>query len=938
MRAKPTDVTGNVGETEVAAKFERLGWGVASNPKHDLGTDLWLMARDKRLFDLGLVVGAQVKSGPSWFRKKKQKRDQSGVVLGWWFTDKDREHVDAWLAHSLPHVIVLHNLDTQVSYWVHVTDDAVKGTGKGAKVLVPIGNTIDEAHRDELLGVAASRRTRGAWEGSAWTGATTIPPASLLRHALSVPRLVAPHLNADHSAPVTPAEAVAMLVQGRLSDLHRRSEQHETIPSLEEAVGSSDWDWRFVGALGERLTAGEHRALADAAADAPDPARRTAAAVVTAATMLEDGLADEALAVLDAALEPDNAAPVDHAWLIVQKARACVEVGRLEEARDLAAQAQSIGATSAQDLTATALAGVAALILFNSAGIARPDVAAVITGADTTAAWWRTQTVSRGLTALTERMYQEWSHDTTVRWTVGDTASSQLLSASLTASYAGDQSTWRHLTGLLAQDGLLRLDRDADPQRAREELETLRLSGSVEEIKQAVRWLGDNGPAEAVTLAAARIDLDTATHTTAPASLTLLERGGDLADQLTADRSVQWLLAALDELATGNEQAAFVQRTRPSYLVDMRLIDTLAGIVPASSEAVQRAVVDRIATLPPQPDQSIATCWARSVHALPDCSWTTAAARRAGAAADSHHAALRTPLLGLAARHDPDIRQRLLDDAASGDLDALGALGDVRALPQDVICVLVEALSGHVRAQIQDAANGLHRGGGHDHGRALVLLNAWHPELADWDPLLELIADPHVATQHKRGAMRDLANGATRLPDGPRSALLKSAQAAAAQPPPSFTGLLGENKDNTGLAAELVAALADKEESPDLELLPALLAGNTDARRSAARIAQRLRGPDNMVALLVLAADQDPGVRTAAAFGLAKLVAAGEGGTAALAATRRAADDPGRPVPEAIAVALTSEPSVQAEAEALLDVLRRHRSARVRQAAAAVAR
>jgi len=618
MRASSTEVTGNIGETEVAAKFERLGWGVAPNPRHDLGTDLWLMARDRRLFDLGLVVGAQVKSGPSWFTKRKQKRNAAGVLLGWWFTDSDREHVDAWLAHGLPHLIVLHELDGQISYWAHVTNDAVKSTGKGAKIFVPIGNTVDEAHRDELLRVGASRKAGGAWEGSAWAGAATIPHSDWLRHALIVPRLIAPHPNADHSAPVTPVQAVAMLVQGRLTDLEDRSKQHAEVPSLKEAAGSSQWDWRFVGAMGARLTAGDPRALVNAASNAPDPARRTAAAVAAAAAMLEDGLADDALTVLDAALQPDDAGPVDHAWLVVQKARACVEVGRLEEARDLAARAQSVGATSAADVTATELAGVAALVLFNTADIGQADVAAVITGADTTVAWWRTQTTANGLSALTERMYQEWSHDSTVRWTVDDPVRSPLLSAALTASYAGGQSTWRYLSSLLAQDGLLRRSRDDDPQQAREELEALRLSGNADELKHAVRWMADNGPSQAIPLAAAHVDLARTTRTTAPASLALLEWGGDLLDEATANRSARWLLGALDDLAALGDLTAFVRRTSPSYLVAMRLLETLAGVVPAATPAVRRAVTDHIAALPPQTDQMIATSWARNVRALPD--------------------------------------------------------------------------------------------------------------------------------------------------------------------------------------------------------------------------------------------------------------------------------------------------------------------------------
>lgn len=461
MRASSRDVTGNVGETEVTAKFERLGWGVAPNPRHDLGTDLWLMARDKRLFDLGLVVGAQVKSGRSWF--SKEHHNESGAVDGWWFRDADGEHMDAWLTHGLPHLVVLHDLDTQISYWVHVTEDAVVRTGKGAKIHVPATNTVDEEHREELFRVAASTKPGGAWEGSAWTGAAAVPPSALLRHALVVPRLIAPHPNAGHAAAVTAVQAVSLLVQARLRDLWEAHDKYEEVPTIEDASRSDDWNWRLVGALGRRVTADEHEALVAVVEDAPDSARRAAATVAAAATLLEKGLADEALTLLDAALARDDADPVDYAWLSVQNARACREVGRRDEARDLAASVQVISVTHRGDLTATALAGVAASMLFDTSAWELQDLASAITGADTTAAWWRAQTTSRALTALTERTFYAWALDTTVRIAASDVANDQLLSAALTASFLGDHGAWRHLTSLLGCDGLLRTERHTNP-------------------------------------------------------------------------------------------------------------------------------------------------------------------------------------------------------------------------------------------------------------------------------------------------------------------------------------------------------------------------------------------------------------------------------------------------------------------------------------------
>jgi hypothetical protein len=179
MRSSRKMQIGGAGASEVTAAFELLGWGTVENTRHDLGTDLYVCARDERLFDLGLLVGVQVKTGEitgarrsRYFRE--EVRDPDGAVSGWWFRDDDRSHIDAWLSHGLPHLIVLHDLTSRTSYWEHVTSETVVPTGKGAKVLVQKANTIDDAHQDALLKVAATVRAGVAWEGSAWIGAAAM--------------------------------------------------------------------------------------------------------------------------------------------------------------------------------------------------------------------------------------------------------------------------------------------------------------------------------------------------------------------------------------------------------------------------------------------------------------------------------------------------------------------------------------------------------------------------------------------------------------------------------------------------------------------------------------------------------------------------------------------------------------------------------------------
>lgn len=928
MRASPQEQAGGTGASEVSAAFERLGWGVAENARHDLGTDLFVMARDQRLFDLGLIVGVQVKAGPSYFREPDH--DSSGSLLGWWFRDNDRSHIDAWLSHGLPHVLVLHDLQTRLSYWVHITQEVVVATGQGAKVRVPLAQTIQEEHRAALMAVAATPRPRVAWEGTAWSGLAALAPRDRLRHALLVPRLVAPHPNTGYNTIIAPDQAVALLVQARVDDLAEFASRHEHVPTIAEAATSPEWAWRFVGALGAHITTGDLSALLELDESSPTTAGSTAWTITVAAGLLEEARADEALVVLEAALARDRAEPVDQAWLTVQHARACAEIGRLDEARQDAVRAQAIQLTSPNDVTATAIAGVAAALLFNTSGWGQQDVADLITGTDTTASWWRTQTVSSGLAALASRTYRSWARDTAVTLGGGDPVNNQLIAASLTANYVGDHQAWRNLSALLGQSALMQLSRDSEQNKVRSQLEILRLAGDDKALGLAVRRVAADGPAVAITLEAANVSLPTSTRTTARADLVLLQYGGDLIDRATADTFVGWLLPAL------TDPSLFVSRTSPSYLLVGQLLDSLASVVPAASPSIQREVSDRVVTLPPQDDQFLATAWARVVSGLPEGVWNAGSAEQLQRVLEEHHAALRLPLMGVVARHDTSAMAELIEEAGTGALGALAATGDVRLLPTTVAATLVMRLNEQANRRISEAHRGSYGLGGHDVGHALALLNAWHPHAAAWDPLLELLGDRVVSGSHKLGALGVLAGLSDRLPEDVRARLRPIARSLVEHPAPAHFSFFGEDKGIVGAAAHLSSALGDLEDDVSAEQLVGLLGGNSEDRRWGARIARRMARPEDTGILLVLAQDVESEIRASAAAGLAALVAAGRGGAMAQAGLARCVRDPGVRVVSHVVTALAEAPNLSPASKDALRHLAYHHSAFVRTTATQV--
>nr|WP_246222597.1 DUF4365 domain-containing protein [Phytoactinopolyspora limicola] len=904
---------------EVSAAFVRLGWGSAANDRHDLGTDLFLAVRDERLFDLGLVVGAQVKAGATYFNEPAYESER---LRGWWFRDSDSKHIDAWLSHALPHLIVLHDLESRTSYWQHVTEDAVTRTGKGAKVLVPVENTVDESNRHALLAVAATARPVVALEGSAWTGSESVLPRDLLRYALIVPRLVAPHPNAGRRKGLVVEQAIAMLVLARVRALREIIEDDDDVPSLDEAADSRSWAWRLVGRLYRRLVSGDKDLLLPLIDEAPDAATRAAATVVAVEGLLEEGDADYALMVLEATLALDEASPVDYAWLRLQHARACAEIGRVDDARATAIDIQQIRVTHPEDVTASAIAGAAAVLLFNVSAWRTKDVADVITGMDTAANWWRTQKLAWGLGAQADRAFTAWSRDSSISLIGGDDARNNLLSASVLASYLGDHGGWRDSSGLLGKYILQGLDRDSDPEYFREGLDVLRWAGDAKALARAVTRIVADGPAAAVTAAASDIDLERSTRTTAPTNLALLGHGGDVLDEAAADRSIDWVMATL------KTPESFVERTSPTYRVELKLIDTLAGIVLAASPAARSAVVEFLVALSGQ-DQSCATSWARVVGALPDDAWNGSTAVLAGQKAPIHHDELRRPLLGIAARHDAAARQVLMVEAQQGSWHALTEIADLGVLRADAAANLVTEMASRVNRRISSAEKHSYELGMIDAGAGLALLNVTYPDVADWEPLLNLLAHPDVASADKRQPMWILAHHAEEIAAQIRPRLASIA-ATSASNESGVISPFGNSAGSRGPAWELALVLGAFDEQTIGPAVVSLLSGDTSDRSWVPHLLRRIPGPEAAAILVGLLQDPYPEVRGPAAAILAELVATGQRSNLAVEGLQHCMQDTGTRVALGIASTLSRLEAPTSTFSGILHNLRKHPSAKVR--------
>ena len=94
---------------------EDLGWVFRDQTRKDYGIDalIELAHSDRRV--TGRMVAAQIKCGKSWFAEPTS--DGSG-----WTYRGELRHLNYWLGHSLPVILVLCDPDTGDCYFTHVAE------------------------------------------------------------------------------------------------------------------------------------------------------------------------------------------------------------------------------------------------------------------------------------------------------------------------------------------------------------------------------------------------------------------------------------------------------------------------------------------------------------------------------------------------------------------------------------------------------------------------------------------------------------------------------------------------------------------------------------------------------------------------------------------------------------------------------------------------
>ncbi len=136
-----TNRTERLGVNAVAETIVRLGLIWRETPMADVGIDGQIEYVDKDGYVTGRMIAVQIKSGTSFFNEKGDS----------WIFYPEKKHRFYWERFPLPVIIILHNPETNQSYWQDIRQ-SLRVLAKNEKgILVPKVNILQNTDANTLF-------------------------------------------------------------------------------------------------------------------------------------------------------------------------------------------------------------------------------------------------------------------------------------------------------------------------------------------------------------------------------------------------------------------------------------------------------------------------------------------------------------------------------------------------------------------------------------------------------------------------------------------------------------------------------------------------------------------------------------------------------------------------------------------------------------------
>lgn len=126
-------VTDRIGVSKLETLFAKSGWFFREQFVKDFGIDAQVEVAENGE-PTGQLIAIQIKSGKSYFAES----DDKTITYR-----PDTKHIEYWLRHDLPVIIVLFNPVDDMFYWAPVSKDTIEKTRKAYKIVIPKSNVLN---------------------------------------------------------------------------------------------------------------------------------------------------------------------------------------------------------------------------------------------------------------------------------------------------------------------------------------------------------------------------------------------------------------------------------------------------------------------------------------------------------------------------------------------------------------------------------------------------------------------------------------------------------------------------------------------------------------------------------------------------------------------------------------------------------------------------
>lgn len=866
MSCRSSDSVGLSGELHAKNLFHDLGWKIAEDMQ-DVGTDFYVSPTDQQGELLGLMMGVQVKTGRSYFQSKELS--DKGEIVGWWYRQSNLKNEKYWLGHALPHIILLCDYDAKNCYWAELSEDAIERTGKGLKILIPANNVLNENTNSRLIQSLQERSRVTNLEGVLTTSELNMSDDVALRHALILPRLIAPS-PAIYVKQLSLVEALALAVlsnedrfkwleSARTEKGVMRETGVDRIVARLDLVSRGSWGWFALTGLIEWHQGGSTKRFETLLDGADTPTERAASVALTVSYHLDQHDVRRAYDVLAVAAEKHYPNRIDRAWVDIHKARVLMELGQLDESFRIALKVQSCLKGVQHDASARAIFAAAAKLAYSAGFYKRQDAIPAYRRSDTIAFWWRSNLVAEAFLEDVRERFSQWT-DHSLPHSGRITAQKHLRSAALIAALAGDHDSWMYYVRLENQYHLSHWPSNGEDHISKSLLRLARAHSSDEAMNAADKLIWQ-GPMSAVAQAANSVSLADSSYSSIMGEFNLLRASEYIISDDCSEENCEWLIGRLErEVHDPNSNTDL-----PIMRHD--LLALLSSLLPQIDAASVDSALRRISSLNLQAEDDMVDSYTKLIRAAAYTKRPIDVLQYFEPVLSQMRQSSQLMFHSVYGSVTQQIPDAVLKQLASGQISALPGVYNLELLPSDTVSIVIAALEEMNQKTLSDAEGGSYESQRFSVEHALVMLYSLFPDQANWKLIADYIRSPYIQVDSKYNAIEGIASKIAALD---RSDVDRLADACE-ELRPSRSGFLSDKwADRMSENRDFIIAMSKRENS-FRQIVDSLLVQDTNAQLVAARILANHGTERDLSLLYSFLSSRDNRLRTRAIAALTQI-------------------------------------------------------------------